>query len=346
MALKIAINGRCFTRRITGVERYAHEISKRMEPNPRIIMPGKILGQISGHLWEQFILPSQLKNDEVLWSPANTSTWTIRRQAVTIHDASVFDHPEWFRSSFAAWTRLSWKILVKRVEAIITVSNFSRARLKYHLGISEHKIHVTPNGVGKPFEPQTKKGIEEVRKKYSLSKPYFLFVGTHEPRKNLAGLFDAFKKLNTSTHLLIIAGEKGKVFANSAGQIAKSPQVGNLTNTQFLGYVPDSDLPALYSGANAALIPSLYEGSALTVLEAMACGVPVIASNTTSFPEVAEDAALFVNPNRAEEIADAIQKIIEDPHLANKLRERGSQHAAQFTWDESAGKTQSLLESL
>ena len=339
MTHKIAINGRCFTRRITGVERYAHEISKRMEPGPRIIAPRKILGQFSGHLWEQFILPTQLHNDEVLWSPANTSAWAVRRQVVTIHDASVFDHPEWFRPSFAAWTRLSWKILAKRTQAIITVSEFSRMRLKYHLGISEHKIHVIPNGVGKPFEPQAKHSIDEIQKKYNLNKPYFLFVGTHEPRKNLVGLFEAFEKLNTSTHLLAIAGEKGKVFSNLVGHASSVTYAA-------LGYVPDSDLPSLYTGSSAVIIPSLYEGSGLTALEAMACGAPAIASNTTSFPEVTGDAALLVNPDHVEEIANAMKKIIEDPHLANTLRERGLQHAKQFTWDESARKTQSLLESL
>lgn len=346
MTNKIAINGRCFTRRITGVERYAHEISKRMEPDPRIIAPKKILGQIAGHLWEQFILPSQLQNDEVLWSPANTSAWTVRGQAVTLHDASVFDHPEWFRPSFAAWTRLSWKILAKRAQAIITVSEFSRARLKYHLGISEHKIHVIPNGVGKPFEPQAKQSIDEARKKYNLNKPYFLFVGTHEPRKNLRKLFDAFEKLNPSTHTLAIAGEGGKVFADSASQIAKSPQGGNPTYIQFLSYVPDADLPALYAGASAVIVPSLYEGSGLTALEAMACGTPVIASNTTSFPEVTGDAALLINPQDSNELADAMKEIAENKIPANTLHERGLQRAAQFTWEESARKTQSLLESL
>ena len=337
---RIAINGRRFTRRITGVERYAHEISQRMEPAPRIIIPKKMLGQISGHLWEQVILPSQLQDDEVLWSPANSSAWTVRRQAVTIHDASVFDHPEWFRPSFAAWTRLSWKVLAKRAQKIITVSEFSRERLKYHLEISGQKIHVIPNGVGRPFEPQASHGIDEVRKKYNLIKPYFLFIGTQEPRKNLAKLFEAFEKLKASTCLLAIAGEKGGVFANSAS-LAPDPAC-----IKFIGYVPDSDLPALYAGANAVVIPSLYEGSCLTALEAMACGAPVIASNTTAFPEVVGDAALLVNPDETEEIANAMKKIIENPRLADRLRERGLQRAAQLRWDESARKTQSVLESL
>jgi len=341
MALKIAINARFQHRRVTGVGRYAQETSKRMEPKPRMIASQRITGQISGHLWEQFVLPFLLQKDEILWSPANTSAWMIRNQAVTIHDASVFDHPEWFHPAFAAWTRLSWKVLANRVKAIITVSEFSKERLIYHLKISDQKIHVIPNGVGKPFEPQSKKTIHEIKTKYGLTKPYFLFVGTHEPRKNLEILIEAFMELNLSACDLVIAGDRGKVFADT------NPSYSTDTaSIKFLGYVSDTDLPALYSGAQAVIVPSLYEGFGLTTLEAMACGTPVIASNTTSFPEVTGDAALLVDPNKITEIKNAILKLIEDPNLANVLRESGLRQAAQFSWDNSACRIQSLLETL
>ena len=341
MALKIAINARFQHRRVTGVRRYAQEISKRMEPKPRMIAPKKLTGQISGHLWEQFVLPLRLQKDEILWSPANTSAWMIRNQAVTIHDASVFDYPKWFHPAFAAWTRLSWKVLANRVKAIITVSEFSKERLMHHLKISDQKIHVIPNGVGKPFEPQSNKTIHEIKRKYDLTKPYFLFVGTHEPRKNLGMLIKAFIQLKLSAYDLVIAGDKGGVFADI------NPGYGSdAANIKFLGYVSDIDLPALYSGAQAVIIPSLYEGFGLTTLEAMACGTPVIASNTTSFPEVTGDAALIVDPNKITEIKNAVLKLIEDPDRANTLRESGLRQAAQFSWDKSARKIQSLLETL
>lgn len=301
--------------------------------------PKNLRGQISGNLWEQFILPLQIKRSEILWSPANAGPWTVHNQVVTIHDASVFDHPEWFRPSFAAWTRLSWKILAKRVKAIMTVSNFSRGRLIHHLQISENKIHVIPNGVGKPFEPQAGNTIEEVRRKYDLNMPYFLFVGTREPRKNLAKLMEAFEKLHSSTHILAIAGGEGKVFADSSVQFNSSAHKG-------LGYVPDADLPALYSGSTAVIVPSLYEGFGLTALEALVCGAPVIASNTTAFPETVADAALLINPNNSNEMADAMRDIIENKSLTKTLRKRGFERAAQFTWDEAARKTESLFESL
>ena len=341
MALKIAINARFQHRRVTGVGRYAQEISKRMEPKPRMIAPKKTIGQISGHLWEQFVLPLRLQKDEILWSPANTSAWMIGNQAVTIHDASVFDHPEWFHPAFAAWTRLSWKILSNRVKAIITVSEFSKERLMHHLKISDQKIHVIPNGVGKPFEPQSNKTIHEIKRKYDLTKPYFLFVGTHEPRKNLEILIKAFLELKLSACVLVIAGDKGEVFADT-----NPGYDSDAVNIKFLGYVSDADLPSLYSGAQAVIVPSLYEGFGLTTLEAMACGTPVIASNTTSFTEVTGDAALLVDPNKITEIKNAILKLIEDRNFANALRESGLRQAAQFSWDKSARKIQALLETL
>src|SRR5690348_13383124 len=125
MTTKIAINARFFSRPISGVERYAHEISKRLLGS-RMIRPVDRPGRLRGNLWEQFILPRQIQPNEILWSPANAGPWLVRNQVLTIHDASIFDHPEWFKPSFTAWTRLSWRILAHQVRAIITVSNFSR----------------------------------------------------------------------------------------------------------------------------------------------------------------------------------------------------------------------------
>ena len=132
MPIKIAINGRFQKRRITGVDRYAHEVSKRLTGEKYFIAPNRPLGQLSGHLWEQAILPARIQHGDVLWSPANAGPWSVRNQVVTIHDASIFDHPEWFNPTFASWTSLSLKILARRAKAIITVSNFSRDRFRFH----------------------------------------------------------------------------------------------------------------------------------------------------------------------------------------------------------------------
>lgn len=334
MSVKIAINGRFQQRRITGVDRYAHEISKLLAAEKYFIAPSHPLGQVTGHLWEQAILPARIQRGDVLWSPANAGPWSVRNQVVTIHDASVFDHPEWFNPTFAAWTRLSWKMLVQRVKAIITVSNFSRDRLRFHLGIPKEKIHVIHNGVGKPFEPQSQLAIDLVKDKYGLKKPYFLFVGTNEPRKNLSGLVQAWESLKLESHTLFIAGAEGKVFSNERDRETRPLQV----------YVSDEELPALYSGATAVIVLSFYEGFGLTVLEAMACGTPVIASDIPVFRELFDEAAIFINPFEPKEIANAMLKIIEDKSLTMRLHEKGLVHAAKFSWDEAARKTQETIK--
>ncbi|MDP1544578.1 MAG: glycosyltransferase family 1 protein [Anaerolineales bacterium] len=332
MALSLAINARFQHRRITGVDRYAHEISSRLELPKRFIKSARPLGQVSGHVWEQFILPALLQKDERLWSPANSGAWSVSNQIVTIHDASLFDHPEWFRPAFGAWTRLSWKILAQRVKAILTVSEFSKQRLKHHLGIPDEKIHVIYNGVGKPFAPKSAKEIKVVREKYGIKKPYFLFVGTLEPRKNLKSLLSAWEQLSLKTHELFLAGAEGRVFSSTS-------------HAKCVTTPPDQDLSALYSGATAFIFPSFYEGFGLPVLEAMSCGTPVITSNTTALAETYQDSAILINPEMPEEIARAMQCIIADGTLSNSLRERGLKKASELTWDKSAQKTQAMLES-
>jgi glycosyltransferase involved in cell wall biosynthesis len=190
---------------------------------------------------------------------------------------------------------------------------------------------VIHNGVGKPFEPQTQSAIDQVRKKYKLDKPYFLFVGTNEPRKNAATLIQAWERLNSQSHMLFIAGGNGKIFKSTSIKIN-------------MDYVPDQDLPALYSGAIAYILPSLYEGFGLTALEAMACNTPVIASDISAMREILNDAALFVNPLDVNGIANAMQSLLDDPALANALRDRGLRQSKMFSWNETARKTRSLLE--
>lgn len=333
MTLKLAIDARYAQRRITGVERYAHEISKRLTLEKRFIKPENLPGQVGGHLWEQIILPAKIQKGELLWSPANAGPWLVRNQVVTLHDASVFDHPEWFNPTFAAWTGLSWRILARRARAILTVSEFSRRRLKLHLRLTDEKIHAVYNGVSTPFEQQSARKIKAVKEKYGIKKPYFLFVGTMEPRKNLKVLLEAWQRFNSKSHELFLTGSIGRVFS------ATSPMIRSV-------YIPDEDLPALYSGAAAFVFPSLYEGFGLPVLEAMACGIPVITSNSSALPEIFSDAALLVDPANPEEIILAMQEMIENKSLAATLRERGLKKASSLSWEKSAAKIESIFKSM
>lgn len=347
MNLKLAINGRFQHRRVTGVDRYADEISRRLNVQKRFIKPNRSLGRVAGHLWEQFVLPRLIQEGEILWSPANSSAWSVANQVVTIHDASVFDHPEWFRPAFASWTRLSWKILAKRAKAIVTVSEFSKQRLQHFLNIPAEKIHVVYNGVGESFKPQGQKQINEMKKKFGLNKPYFLSVGTLEPRKNLKALICAWELANLKGYGLFIAGAEsvGHVF-NVTDLISVARHAAYPFRELSVTYVSDEDLPAVYAGATAFVYPSLYEGFGLPILEAMACGTPVIASDSAVFREIYSDAAIPINPREPQELAHAMRNIIEDKSLAENLRQRGFEKAVQLSWDESARKTQSIIRNI
>jgi len=351
MPQRIAVNGRFMHRRPAGVERYARELSTRLEPPARIIgvafasRPGRPhdvapAAALGGHLWEQFRLPRQLSHDEILWSPANSGPWSVSLQAVTLHDASPFDHPEWFRPNYGAWARLSWKILARTCRLIFTVSEFSRRRLTWQLRPSGQKLHVIPNGVGRPFGPASKNAIRLARDKYSIEHPYFFFAGTHEPRKNLARLFLAWEQVGgvLGQHELVVAGEPGEVFRNTGYRTVPS-------RVRLLHYVPDSDLPGLYAGAVAAVLPSLYEGFCLPVLEAMACGTPVITASGSCLPEITGGAALLVDAHESRSIASAMRMLVDDRGLADELRARGLVRAQEFSWDTSAQQLQSILQA-
>ncbi|MDK1081121.1 MAG: glycosyltransferase family 1 protein [Anaerolineae bacterium] len=341
MSNQIAINGRYTQRRPTGVERYAYEIGVRLPQGSRILAPGKPLGQIAGNMWEQFVLARRLRSAEVLWSPANSGPWSVARQALVLHDASPLDHPEWFRPAFASWVRLSWRILVRSVALVITPSQFSSERLQIKLGLPKERIRVIPGGVGKPFGPVSRKKILEIREKYGLPKSYFLFVGTQEPRKNLVGLFKAWDQIraNIPQQALVLVGSAGAVF-RGRGYGSMPPGV------HPLGYIPEADLPAVYCAAYALVLPSLYEGFGLSVLEAMACGTPVITSNRGSLPEIAAEAAMLVDPLEPSNIAAAMSQLSADRSLCQKLSAQGLERAATFGWDNAAAKTRLSLDTL
>ena len=332
------------TQRVTGMQRYAREIVARLGNRVELVEPSRAGHGIRGHLWEQVGLPCRLRHS-LLWSPCTTGPLGVSSQVVTIHDCAFRDRAECFTPRFAAW--LQWLVprLARRVRQILTVSQFSKDRVADICRVPPDKIHVVHNGVDPRFRPATAEEIAAARKRFGLPENYVLSVGSLEPRKNLPRLLEAWKQIaqqlisnRPPNPKLVLVGSTAAVFASAKLEAPDESVV-------LTGYVPDEMLPALYSGAAAFVYPSLYEGFGLTVLEAMACGTPIICSSTTSLPEVAGDAAVLVDPNDVAAIGQAIQNLLTDEHLCNSLRSRGLARAQQFTWDRATAETWQVLEN-
>jgi glycosyltransferase involved in cell wall biosynthesis len=316
------INGRFLARRVTGVERYAREILRHMDEQSRFeSIPWQ---GWKGHAWEQFILPRKLGRNSVLWSPANTGPLLVRRQALTIHDLSPLEHPEWFQASFAAWYQLFLPILARRVKTIFTPSEYVKQKVIQRFGVTN--VTVTPNGVDHSrFHPAAR------QTRIPLSQKYILFVGTLEPRKNLRHLLQVWNEIKDDFNemWLMIAGVSGNVFRT----IHLSHETERV---RFLGYVDDPTLAGLYANASLFVLPSQDEGFGLPALEAMASGTPVIVSDGGALPEVVGEAALIFCLSDQHELTNMLRECLSNARLRATFSEKGLERAKQFCWQTTA----------
>ncbi len=266
------------------------------------------------------------------------------RSVVTVHDLGYLHFPE----AHTAWDRwyLQWSTEhnARSAAHIIADSEATKRDLVQHCHVPESKISVVYPGYDPSIAPVSDLAVlDAVRKRYGLPSGYLIYVGTLQPRKNLIRLLDAMAILarDHDAHLAI-AGKKGWLYE---GLFAHVRKLGLENRITFTGYVPQGDLPALISGANAFVLPSLYEGFGLPVLEAMACGTPVICSNTSSLPEVVGDAAVLIDPSDISQLAQAIASVLESPHLRQELRGRGLERVKRFSWADSAAAILRVLDS-
>jgi glycosyltransferase involved in cell wall biosynthesis len=295
---------------------------------------------MGGHIWEQLFLPGRVDRGEILWSPANTGPLVLSNQVITIHDLSFIDHPEWYHPIFAAWYNLLLPKLVHRARLITTVSSYMKIRILEAFRICETRVEVVPGGVDtQKFKPISTTEVSRVRQKYNIPYPYILVVGSIHPRKNMVNLFASWEEVyrrHPDIRLLVVGSRSG---------LFPVPDIQDIpSGVRLAGYIDDADLPALYSGASAYILASLYEGFGLTLLEAMACGTPVIAANTTAIPEVVGDAGRLVNPLAVDEMAFAIDEVISDESISSSLVQKGYQRVGSFTWERSAHLLFDLLE--
>ena len=285
--------------------------------------------------WSQVRLPVALAGREfdVLHVPGHRVPWITRgRLVTTIHDLVFFTHPETLRPAHRQ--RLIWytRQAARRSARLIAISETTRSGLQEWLDVPAEMIDVVPHGVDHAVFNTT------VRPR-PVSRPYILSVGTLQPRKNHVTLIRGFRRLcerRKEPIDLLMAGTRGWMYEEIEREARQGPFAERI---RLLGYAAESELPQLYRSATLVAIPSLYEGFGLPVLEAMACGAPVVASAIAAFREVAGEAAAFVEPTNVEAWSETMRALLDDEPARQRLQEQGLARARQFTWEETARRT-------
>ncbi|MFZ4855397.1 MAG: glycosyltransferase family 4 protein [Desulfuromonadaceae bacterium] len=362
---------------MTGIERFALNISReicKIEPAAMVVSSRQISGVPNAHIsrllsftqfltqnyeyllrafWDQTVFRciAARQRPDVLFFPIQDGLlYPSIRQIVTVHDLHYlhFDHsiPDCRQEIPSFRTKLyHYKMphILERSTAVVAVSESTKQDIVTSFGISPDKIHVIYNG----YDNLLFRVIENPQPtldRYGLrSGKYFLFVGSILKHKNISRLVQAFARLESEAVLVIAGACKD---AEHLDDLRRETSVTGLSETRlrYLDYVTDEDLPYLYNGALAFILPSLHEGFGVPIIEAMACGTPVITSNCSAMPEVAGDAALLVDPYSVESIAAAMRDVLDNTHLADSMRTAGLERAKLFNWSNSAQKLYDLCK--
>jgi len=259
-----------------------------------------------------------------------------------VHDLAFLD-----AASCPPSLRLVMRALVpwsaRRATHVVTPSEFTRRELEMRYGVASHRITVTWNGVHENFGPLRESEIRPVLARYGLEPGFLFSLGRLNRRKNLGTLLRAYAELRAQgrADLSLVIG--GKIDHGGAELVRGLRGPRRSSRVQWVGLIPDADLPAFYAGATCFVYPSLFEGFGLPLLEAMACGCPVVSSDRTACPEVVGTAGLLVDPEDETAIAAAIARVLDDEALRVDLRERGLARSRLFTWEESARRTLGVL---
>jgi glycosyltransferase involved in cell wall biosynthesis len=291
-------------------------------------------------VWMHVLLPWQVYRTQVdiLHMPANViPMFSSCPTVVTILDMIILQTPQYFTFWHRNYARIFVPLAAKYASMILTISEQSKRDIVRQLNVSPDKVTITYPAASPKFRPVSEQEIAQIRSQYSLGS-FILTVGALEPRKNISRLLQAFALLRRSgfSFQLVQAGPPGWFFD---GILAEANRLGLQDSVRFLGRVPLDDLVRLYNAASVFVYPSLYEGFGLPALEAMTCGCPVITSNMSSLPEVVGEAGMMIDPYDVQQLADAIQRVLEDKALAQDMRQQGLERASLFSWQRCARET-------
>jgi glycosyltransferase involved in cell wall biosynthesis len=293
-------------------------------------------------LWQRLRLPLPIElflgRLDLFHSPDFVLPPVLRaRTVLTVHDLSFMRVPECAHPVLREYLLRVVPRSVRRADLVLAVSASTQRDVVELLGVPEERVRVIHEGVDERFAPvEDADALLAVRRRYGLARPFILGLGTLQPRKNFCGLIEAFARLRERLgleHDLVIVGGKGWLYEPI---FARVRELGLEGRVRFLGFAADEDLPAIYSLASCLAYPSFYEGFGLPVLEAMACGTPVVTSRSSSLPEVAGTAAVLVDPHDVEELAVALEQVLHDQALRAELRAAGRRRAEGFTWERAA----------
>lgn len=293
-------------------------------------------------LWLKFWWPLHMRLDKVQVAHAPGTILPLYRPCpflVTVYDLACLRHPELYPAAEVRIFERVVKNSIMRADGIIAISQSTKRDLVRGLGVDDGKVFVTLLGASAEYRPAAEDAVALARRRYGLEQPYLLAVGAMNRRKNYPRLLQAVALLSERGEwdgLTAIVGPPG-YGAREVLEQAQAPAIR--AGVRLLGYVPAEDMPALYSGAEMLVFVSVYEGFGLPALEAMACGTPVVCSESSSFPEVVGDAAVTVNPLDLEGIAEAIKRVAQGEGLRRRLREAGLRQAAKFSWAKTAELT-------
>lgn len=302
-------------------------------------------------IWEQVKLPKAIKDCGVQLLHCTSNTAPLRPGVpllITLHDIIYLEKLDlrkgtWYQRIGNLYRRWNVPKIVPNCEVILTVSNYEHQRIAQHFKPSEEKIKVVYNSVGDHFHLKAEAtDLAKIKVKYDLPKRFIFFLANTDPKKNLKGVLKALALLKAQGQLtmpLVMLDFKEEYLMNELNEIGATDLRSMI---HISGYVPNKELPYFYQLSKMFLYPSLRESFGIPILEAMACGTPVITSNTSSMPEVAGDAAILIDPFEPQSIADAILKLDQDQELCNNLIDKGTLRAQKFSWASTARQVKQI----